>query len=416
MLMNWSRCQAGTATLCVTALSAAALVACGGGGSAGSTDVAASSGDTSRLAAQAGPVSSTPILTCDTAGIGSVSLVSDLPTLPTTNPPNSSAATITSVSTGTTGAVSVLSGQGAGTAGDQHLGRIADRWHWNGRLQSEGGGGYAGSVGVPTGSIAGGYVGVQTDTGHTGGSGTLRHAHAGAERRARRPAADRFRVPLRARDGGDRQATRASVLRPVAAVLVLERLLDRRPPGNANGAAFPERLQRHSGGRAGVPLGPLPGVPDLAAGRDAARRRRRRLDGQAEPRDQRGRRRMRCASTGSPTACIRDPRVCTYNPVNDATITKASCTSADNTCLTPGEASAIQKIWGGATNASGKLLWPGVERGAALSGLAGGAIRLPSLSRSRSSGSTSIRAGTGRPSPTRTTRRSSRTPCAWSTR
>jgi hypothetical protein len=52
-------------------------------------------------------------------------------------------------------------------------------------------------------------------------------------------------------------------------------------------------------------------------------------------------------------------------------ITRASCTSADNTCLTPGEASAIQKIWGGARNASGKLLWPGVERGAALNGLGG---------------------------------------------
>ena len=45
--------------------------------------------------------------------------------------------------------------------------------NWNGRLQSEGGGGYAGSVGIPTGSIAAGYIGVQTDTGHTGGSGTF---------------------------------------------------------------------------------------------------------------------------------------------------------------------------------------------------------------------------------------------------
>ena len=33
--------------------------------------------------------------------------------------------------------------------------------------------GDAGSVGVPNGSIAAGYVGVQTDTGHSGGSGTF---------------------------------------------------------------------------------------------------------------------------------------------------------------------------------------------------------------------------------------------------
>jgi hypothetical protein len=68
---------------------------------------------------------------------------------------------------------------------------------------------------------------------------------------------------------------------------------------------------------------------------------------------------------------IGDPRLCTYNPVNDASITKASCASTDNTCLAPGEASAMQKIWNGATNAKGKRLWYGQERGADTTALAG---------------------------------------------
>jgi len=102
-----------------------------------------------------------PLLTCDAGGIGSVPLTAD-------GPPVS----ILEVSTGTTGGVpyclvKVLVPQainiwvGLPTAGQ-----------WNGRLQSQGGGGYAGSVGVPSGAIQGGYVGIATDTGHVGGSGT----------------------------------------------------------------------------------------------------------------------------------------------------------------------------------------------------------------------------------------------------
>ena len=77
------------------------------------------------------------------------------------------------------------------------------------------------------------------------------------------------------------------------------------------------------------------------------------------------------AADGVTDGVLTDPRKCTYNPMNDATITKASCTSADNTCLTPGEASAIQKIWTGPVNTKGKSLWVGITRGTALGGLAG---------------------------------------------
>ena len=116
---------------------------------------------------------STPIVTCDAAGIGSVHLMSDLPTLPRRTPPNDSSATITSISTGHRGRIPYCLVK-------VHIPPAINIWvglptggNWNGRLQSEGGGGYAGCVGIPTGSIAAGYVGVQTDTGHTGGGGTF---------------------------------------------------------------------------------------------------------------------------------------------------------------------------------------------------------------------------------------------------
>lgn len=77
------------------------------------------------------------------------------------------------------------------------------------------------------------------------------------------------------------------------------------------------------------------------------------------------------AADGVADGVIRDPRSCTYDPTQDNQITRADCSSADGTCLAPGEAKALQKIWGGARNTAGQLLWPGVERGADLTALAG---------------------------------------------
>ena len=89
----------GDARLYVAALlGGLALAGCGGGGGASSsTDAVATGTDpTKAVVDQAQAVSSTPIVTCDAAGIGSAHLVSDLPTLPTTTPPNDSSASITS--------------------------------------------------------------------------------------------------------------------------------------------------------------------------------------------------------------------------------------------------------------------------------------------------------------------------------
>jgi pimeloyl-ACP methyl ester carboxylesterase len=55
---------------------------------------------------------------------------------------------------------------------------------------------------------------------------------------------------------------------------------------------------------------------------------------------------------------LRDPRACTYDAHNF-------------TGMTAGEASAMNKIWGGSQNLAGELLWYGVKRGASMQGLAG---------------------------------------------
>jgi pimeloyl-ACP methyl ester carboxylesterase len=65
---------------------------------------------------------------------------------------------------------------------------------------------------------------------------------------------------------------------------------------------------------------------------------------------------------------IRDPRVCDFNA------SKLICTTAMDAkadCLTPGEATAINKIWQGPTDANGESMWYGLQRGAELSLLAG---------------------------------------------
>jgi tannase/feruloyl esterase len=105
-----------------------------------------------------------PVMSCDTAGIGSTQLAAD-------GPPVS----ILEVSTGTAGTgesampyclVKVLVPQAINIWVGLPMGG-----KWNGRLQSQGGGGYSGGLGVPTASILSGMVGVSTDTGHPGDGG-----------------------------------------------------------------------------------------------------------------------------------------------------------------------------------------------------------------------------------------------------
>ena len=70
-------------------------------------------------------------------------------------------------------------------------------------------------------------------------------------------------------------------------------------------------------------------------------------------------------------------------------------TAADDSCLTPGQALGVKKIWGGATTASGRLLWPGIEAPAPTWAPSPAPSRSPSPSSRPASGPTSIRPGTG---------------------
>src|SRR5690349_4255526 len=366
----------GVAKLYVAALlGGAALAGCGGGGGAGSgtTGVIAngSDSDPTRTAAAAPPVNANPVTTCDAAGIGSAHLTSDLPTLPTTTPPNDSSATITSVSTGSTSSgvpyclVKVL----VPPAINIWVG-LPTGGQWNGRLQSEGGGGFAGSVNIPVNSISGGYIGIQTDTGHNGGGGSfgmLTPVPNGAPN-----------VQLQT-DFAYRSEHEMAVIGKQLA----QAFYGQQPVFSYwNGCS--------TGGRQGMRMaqqfptdynGILAGAPAFHWDRFQAYQIWPQMVMRIEAGGPISTAKENLATNAAIAACdaidgvsdgvIGDPRQCSYNPVTDATITKASCTSADNTCLTPGEASAIQKIWGGARNTSGKLLWPGLERGAALNGLAG---------------------------------------------
>ncbi|MEO7338893.1 MAG: tannase/feruloyl esterase family alpha/beta hydrolase [Caldimonas sp.] len=365
---------------------AAALVGCGGGGSddgasasaAGSTESnATGTGSTTAVAndSRAAPLASvttnaTPILACDASGIGNTRLVSDLPTLPTTTPPNDASATIASVSTGVTSGIPYCLVKVVVPPAINIWVGLPTGGNWNGRLQSEGGGGYAGSVGVPTGSIAAGYVGAQTDTGHVGGSGT-------------------FGMSTPVPNGApDVQLQTDFAYRSEHEMAVIGKQLAQAFYGEAPRFSYWNGCS--TGGRQGMRMaqqfpgdyhGILAGAPAFHWDRFQAYQIWPQVAMRLEAGGPVSSAKQTLATNAAIASCdaidgvtdgvIGDPRQCTYNPVNDAAITKASCGSSDATCLSPGEASAIQKIWGGARNASGKLLWPGLERGATLSGLAG---------------------------------------------
>jgi hypothetical protein len=314
-----------------------------------------------------------PIAACTTAGIGSAPLFSDLPTLPTTNPPNDTSVTVLEVSTGTTAApasrpyclVKLL----VRPAINIWVALPAD---WNGRLQSEGGGGYAGSVNVANNSVNGGYIGVQTDTGHVGGSGTfgmLTPVPNGAPN-----------VQLQIDFAYRSEHLMAHLGKQLALAYY---------------GQFPVRSYWNgcsTGGRQGLRMaqdfpgdydGILAGAPAIHWDRFQAYQIWPQVAMRLDAGGPIAGAKLALATSRAVAACdaldgvvdglLTDPRACTYNPVNDSTITTASCTAADNTCLRPGEASAIQKIWAGPgfDEDRRKLLWFALQRGAALGGLAG---------------------------------------------
>jgi hypothetical protein len=321
--------------------------------------------------AQAVPGPSSPIVGCDAAGIGNATLISDLPTLPTTTPPNDASATITSVSADTTPAgtpyclVKVLVPPAINIWVGLPMGG-----RWNGRLQSEGGGGYAGSVNVPVNSINGGYIGVQTDTGHTGSTGSFGMATPVPNGTPNTQLQIDF-------------AYRSEHLMAVIGKQLAQAFYGQMPIYSYwNGCS--------TGGRQGLRMaqqfpsdynGILAGAPAIHWDRFQAYQIWPQLVMRTEAGGPISAEKQNLATNAAVAACdaqdgvvdnlLTDPRQCKYNPVMDASITRSTCSATDNTCLTPHEATAIQKIWAGATNTSGKLLWYPLQRGASLQGLGG---------------------------------------------
>jgi len=304
----------------------------------------------------AGANAQSPVTTCDTSGIGSVTLVADGPPV-----------TIESVSTDTAGSgaaavpyclVKVLVPQAI------HIWvGLPMSGKWNGRWQSLGGGVYAGtaSLTVPTSALLAGYAGATTDTGHAGGP-------------------PRFPPFLSFLDGSFGMlspgvpntplqidfAHRSEHMMAVIGKQLVHAFYGQQPVYSYwNGCS--------TGGRQGLRMaqdypgdydGILAGAPAIHWDRFQA--------GQAwywmvQLRDNGGpigggvtptlAAKENLATSKAVAACdaqdgvvdgvLTDPRTCAYSAQADSTITKASCTASDATCLTPGEALAIDDMWEG---------------------------------------------------------------------
>jgi pimeloyl-ACP methyl ester carboxylesterase len=338
-------------------IAAASLAACGGNGN--SPDL---TGLIPVSAMPAQDLAIAPTVPCTMQGIGAAKLAADAPV------------TILDVSTGSTGS----------TAADKPYCLVKVKvdpqvniWvslptsAWNGRFRAEGNGVYAGDaqLGPAVDSIRQGFVGTKTDTGHSGFllSGAFGMAAPGQPN-------TQLQTDF---------AYRSEHLMAVVGKQLARAFYDQDPvrsywygcsTGGRQGLMMAQRFPNdYDAIVAGAPaihwdrFQAYQIWPQLAMKSDAG-------GPVAIPKQQLATSRAVAAcdaADGVTDGVIGDPRSCTYDPTKDAQITRASCTSSDNTCLTPGEASSIQKIWGGARSTAGQLLWPGVERGADLSAFAG---------------------------------------------
>jgi hypothetical protein len=338
----------------------------------------------------------TEVTTCDAAGIGATELRAD-------GPPVS----ILSVETASAGNVSyclvkVLVPQAINIWVGLPMGGA-----WNGRWQSVGGGVYAGSVAPPNQAVAAGYA-----AGHTG----------------RGPPGNPFAAAL---DGSfgmlepgkpntelqNDFAHRSLHMMAVIGKQLVQAFYRQAPQysywnGCSTGGRQGLRMAQdypddYDGILAGAPAihwdrfqaamfwhsiaqveengGPIGGgVRDVLAGKQ-----RLATDKAVAACD---------ALDGVVDGVLTDPRVCEYSVSADRTITTSECTAADATCLTPGEAAAIDKMWQGPVACSradargtcrvrdvaarnlgargSKRLWYGQPRGTDLTAL-GGAMPFP---------------------------------------
>ncbi len=232
---------------------------------------------------------------------------------------------------------------------------------WNGRLQSVGGGGYAGVATVPAAAIAAGYAGVTTDTGHTGGDGAFGMLAPGQPN-----------MPLQIDF-----AYRSEHLMAVIGKQLTQAFYGRAPAftywngcstGGRQGLMMAQRFpEDYNGIVAGAPaihwdrFQAAQIWPQLAMLREA---------GGAVPASK-----LIRATEAAVAACdakdgvvdrvIDDPRTCDF----DARSLMCGADGAEG-CLTEKEAAAINRIWQGPV-VGGRRLWYAPPRGAPLTGLAG---------------------------------------------
>jgi len=307
------------------------------------------------------PVSIAPVTPCTMAGIGAAVVTADAPV------------TILGVSTDTAGTVPYCLVKVKVDPAVNIWVAMPTDGKWNGRLRSEGGGGYQGAVKVARDSVAQGFVGVSTDAGHQSSlippllDGSFGMSSPG--------------VP-------NTQLQTDFAYRSAHLMAVVGKQLTRAFYGQAQSHAY--WFGCSTGGRQGMMMaqrypkdydGIVVGAPAIYWDRFQAYQIWPQMVMNRDLGAPMSGAKQALATAAAVAACdaadgvtdgvIDDPRRCTYNPANDPAITKASCNSGDDTCLTPAEAGAVQKIWSGARNVAGDLLWPGIERGAQLSGLAG---------------------------------------------
>ena len=340
--------------LALGALAGFALVGCGDGDS-GLTPVPPISAES---------LSINPTVPCTMQGVGAAKLTTD----------GDGSATVLDVSTGTTGTAS--------TDKPYCLVKVkvdpqVNIWvsmpsaSWNGRFRAEGNGVYAGDAQLaPTvDSVRQGFVGVKTDTGHTG---SLLSGAFGMESPGK--ANTQLQIDF---------AYRSEHLMAVIGKQLAKAFYGQDPvrsywygcsTGGRQGLMMAQRYPNdYDAILAGAPaihwdrfqayqIWPQVAMRADAGGPLSTAKRLLATNRAIASCD---------AADGVTDGVLADPRACTYDPTKDASVLRANCAAGDGTCLSAGEASAVQKIWGGARNTSGQLLWPGVERGADLSALAG---------------------------------------------
>jgi hypothetical protein len=289
---------------------------------------------------------------CSSAGIGSVKLTADGP------PVTIEAVTMETAGSGTAAVPYCLVKVLVPKAVRIWVGLPnADRW--NGRWQSMGGGGYAGANSPPTGAVLEGYAGATTDTGHTGGRPDL---------------------PVPILDGSFAMLSPGVPNIPAQVDFAYRSEHLMAVIGKQLVRAYYGRNVKYSywngcstGGRQGLRMAQdFPGDYDgILAGAPAVHWDRFQA-GQiwyqmVQLRDNGGpigggtpatlTAKQALATSRAVAACdaldgvedgvLTDPRQCNYHVSDDASVTHGSCTASDPTCLTPSEASAIDKMWEG---------------------------------------------------------------------